>query len=77
MFQDATPCDGSPAILNEAEGTFGIDETQYENNMTCRWLIHVSPFKVNTLVILENKKVSKTIFLSFKRIVYMIINSKY
>ena len=54
MFQDITPCDGSPAILNEVEGSFGISEAKYENDMRCGWLIHVSPFKVNTLVILGN-----------------------
>ena len=51
--KDATPCDGTPATLNEDEGRFGITEAQYLNNMKCGWLIHVSPSKVCNLIILS------------------------
>ncbi|KAI0218618.1 CUB and peptidase domain-containing protein 1 [Lamellibrachia satsuma] len=34
-------CRGSAATLTGPEGTFGINQTQYENNMRCGWKIQV------------------------------------
>ena len=42
-------CRGSPAELTEPEGTFGIIETEYENNMRCGWKIMVDSSKVSNL----------------------------
>ena len=39
-------CRGSPAELTEGEGTFGINASQYENNMRCGWTIMIDPSKV-------------------------------
>ncbi|KAI0218615.1 Cubilin [Lamellibrachia satsuma] len=53
--RNACACSGSPAVLNGAEGTFGINKAQYKNNMKCGWKIHV-----------DESKVVKLEFLTFK-----------
>ena len=40
-------CRGSAAALTGPEGMFGINQTQYENNMICGWKIQVELSKVN------------------------------
>ena len=44
-------CHGSPVELTEAEGTFGISSSQYENNMRCGWTIRVDPSKVSNFTL--------------------------
>ena len=41
-------CGVSPAMLTNSEGTFGISETQYEDNLRCRWNIQVETTKVGS-----------------------------
>ena len=53
VFEDATPCEGSPATPNERSGSFGISQEQYVNNMKCGWLIHVPWYKVKTVFVLS------------------------
>ena len=60
VFEDATPCDGSPATLNERSGSFGINQEQYVNNMTCGWMIHVPSYEVKTVFVLK-MKINKTV----------------
>ena len=38
----------NPAMLTSSEGTFGINETQYEDNLRCRWNIQVDTTKVGS-----------------------------
>ena len=46
MFLGLIGCDGTTAELNELTGVFGKTDSEYKNNMTCRWRITVATGKV-------------------------------
>ena len=47
MFLGITGCDGTTTELNGLTGVFGKTDSEYQNNMTCRWRITVAAGKVH------------------------------